>query len=158
MSSRATAPRLDSGWLAFPHLGDCTQDGHPASQSQLEMACLVALEPIPGGLEATFGESGPAVMAVIDEDGEPSGRGVQVGGDAADIPAVAGGEEREQADRGMFHRMGGPAEVDSGGGEPVPLRRGDGPPHGPGPQLAGRQVQRLSRRAGHRCRRAAWRS
>ena len=40
--AKANAPRLDSGWLAFPHLGDCTQEGQPASQSQLAMACLVA--------------------------------------------------------------------------------------------------------------------
>src|SRR5260370_37610901 len=42
VSSSATAPRLESGWLAWPHLGDCTHDGQPASQSQLAMAALVA--------------------------------------------------------------------------------------------------------------------
>src|SRR5271169_864275 len=42
-SSSATAPRLLSGWLAFPHLGDWTQEGQPASQSHPEMACRVAV-------------------------------------------------------------------------------------------------------------------
>src|SRR5579864_3882875 len=41
-SRRRTAPCLDSGWLPFPHFGDWTQDGQPTSQSQAEMACLVA--------------------------------------------------------------------------------------------------------------------
>lgn len=38
----ATAARLSSGWLPVPHLGDCTQEGHPASQSQLSINSRVA--------------------------------------------------------------------------------------------------------------------
>src|SRR5664280_2367527 len=40
--SNRTAPSLSSGALPFPHLGDWTQDGHPASHSQAAMALPVA--------------------------------------------------------------------------------------------------------------------
>src|SRR6185312_2056542 len=41
-SSTRTAPALSSGALPLPHLGDCTQDGHPVRQSQLKIAVRVA--------------------------------------------------------------------------------------------------------------------
>src|SRR5690349_17494994 len=41
-SSSRTASRLASGSFPVPHLGDCTQDGHPAWHSQLKMASAVA--------------------------------------------------------------------------------------------------------------------
>src|SRR6185295_14816852 len=42
-SSNRTAPALSNGSFPLPHLGDWTQDGHPASHSQDATASLVAL-------------------------------------------------------------------------------------------------------------------
>src|ERR1700722_12226903 len=42
-SRRATAPGLERGGLALPHLGDWTQEGQPVSQGQEAMASLVAV-------------------------------------------------------------------------------------------------------------------
>ena len=41
-SSSLTAPALSSGSLPFPHLGDCTHDGHPSAHPQSAMASRVA--------------------------------------------------------------------------------------------------------------------
>lgn len=41
-SKSRTAPCLSRGALPLPHLGDCTQEGHPASQAQLAMVVRVA--------------------------------------------------------------------------------------------------------------------
>ena len=98
-SSRPTAPALSSGWFWLPHLGDCTHDGQPSAHAQAAIASRVARSQSRGRAEAALGEAGAARVAVVDEDGEPAGVGVQGGGDAADVPAVAGGEQRQQPDR-----------------------------------------------------------
>lgn len=43
MSSTTTEPALSSGSLPLPHLGDCTQEGHPAGHSHAAMASRVAI-------------------------------------------------------------------------------------------------------------------
>ena len=64
-----------------------------------------------GGVVAAGGEAGAARLAVVDEDGHPPGVGVQRGRDAADVPPVAGGEERQQADRGVLGGVRRPRHV-----------------------------------------------
>ena len=41
-SNNRIAPSLSSGSLKLPHLGDCTQEGHPAAQGHSRSACRVA--------------------------------------------------------------------------------------------------------------------
>ena len=36
------APSLDSGSLKLPHLGDCTQDGHPEEHGHVRKVSRVA--------------------------------------------------------------------------------------------------------------------
>ena len=62
-------------------------------------------------VEAALGEAGAAGVAVVDEDGRQAGVRVQRGRDAADVPAVAGGDERQQADRGVLGGVRGPGHV-----------------------------------------------
>lgn len=62
---------------------------------------------------AAFGETGAAFVAVVHEHREQARIGVQLRGDAADVPAVAGGEQRQQADRGVLGGMGCASEVDA---------------------------------------------
>ena len=49
-----------------------------------------------------LGEAGAAGVAVVDEDGQQAGVRVQGRRDPADVPAVAGREERQQADRAVL--------------------------------------------------------
>src|ERR1700733_11535151 len=53
-------------------------------------------QPVPGGAEAALGEARAPVVTVVDEDGEPASGRMQVVGDAADVPAVARGDERQE--------------------------------------------------------------
>src|SRR5258707_2357573 len=63
-------------------------------------------EPVRGGAEAALGEPGAAVVPVVDEDGELPGGRVPGRRDPADVPAVARGEQGQQADRGVLGRVG----------------------------------------------------
>ncbi|CAM5253410.1 hypothetical protein SHIRM173S_09407 [Streptomyces hirsutus] len=54
-----TAPRLCSGSLPFPHLGDWMQDGQPASHSQEAMACRVAVSQSPAVRKARSAKPAP---------------------------------------------------------------------------------------------------
>ncbi len=81
-------------------------------------------------------------MAVVDEDGGLLGLGVDRGGEAADVPAVAHGEEGQQGDEGVLHGVDGagqPHQVCLGGEQ---LGR-DGEPHGFGDELLGGEVELL---------------
>ncbi len=123
-SSSRTAPGLDSGSLPFPHLGDWMHDGAPgralAARDGLGRGrCSHSL----GRAEAALGEAGAAVVPVVDEDRQPAGSRVEVGRDPADIPAVAGRDQRQQPDRGMLggvrragqvHARGRPARLAGG--------------------------------------------
>ena len=69
-------------------------------------------------VEAALGEARAARVAVVDEDGQRAGVGVQGGRDAADVPAVAGREQRQQPDRGVLggvRRAGQVGRVEPGG-------------------------------------------
>ena len=50
-------PVLDSGELPFPHLGDWTQDGQPASHSHAAIGLPGGGQPVAGGREAALGET-----------------------------------------------------------------------------------------------------
>ena len=63
---------------------------------------------------AALGEAGAAGVAVVDEDREPAGVRVQGGGDAADVPAVAGREQRQQPDRAVLGGVRGAGQVAAG--------------------------------------------
>ena len=102
-SRTRTAPGLSSGLLPLPHLGDWTQDGQPASQPHSAIA-------VPGGARASRRpRRRPARRSRRRRGGRrrrrPSARsvsGCSGGGEAADVPAVAGGDQRQQADRGVL--------------------------------------------------------
>src|SRR5579875_2863220 len=69
---------------------------------------------------AALGESGAAVVAVVDQDRQPPSRRMRVGRDAADVPAVAGRDQRQQADGGMLCGVrGGRSSGTSSTGRPV---------------------------------------
>jgi hypothetical protein len=69
---------------------------------------------------APIGESSAAGVAVMDEDCRFTGVGMPRGGDTTDVPPIAGGDQWEQADRGVFGGMqsSGP----SGGRQPGGLK------------------------------------
>ncbi|TML25620.1 MAG: hypothetical protein E6G35_11950, partial [Actinobacteria bacterium] len=99
-------------------------------------------QPVPGSVVRALGEPGPAGVAVVHEDGGRVGVRVHRGGQAADVPPVAGGHQGQQTDRGVLGGVQG-----TGYDRPVhPGRRErarrDGPPDGGRTQLARRQVQR----------------
>src|SRR5699024_3070598 len=58
-------------------------------------------------LEAALGEAGTAVLAVVDEVRRHTRVRVTRGRDARDVPAVAPGEQRQQADGRVFGRVDG---------------------------------------------------
>ncbi len=94
-----------------------------------------------GGVEGAFGETGAAGVAVVHEDGRQQRVRMQRHGHSADVPAVAGGEERQHSDRRVFggvQRAAQDLRVDPCR---VELVLGDRPPHGPGAQRAGRKIQ-----------------
>ena len=107
-------------------------------------------QPVGRGVEAALGEPGTARVAVVHEDGEPAGVGVQRGRDPADVPAVAGREQRQQADRRVLRRVRRARQV----GRPrapasARASAGQGPPHGAwcrGCARAGRAAPRRSPR------------
>src|SRR4029079_3811431 len=68
-------------------------------------------EPVAGGVEAAGTDAGATRVTVVHEHGEPAGGGVACGGDASDVPSIAGREEREQADRAVLGGMRGSWEV-----------------------------------------------
>ena len=63
--------------------------------------------PLGEALEALPGDAHPAGVAVVDEDGGLLGLAVHRRGQAADVPAVAHGEERQQGDEGVLDGVDG---------------------------------------------------
>src|SRR5699024_11238477 len=53
-------------------------------------------------LETVVGVSGAARECVVDEDGGPEGVGLHGGGQSYDVPPVAGGDQAEEPDGGVF--------------------------------------------------------
>ena len=64
-----------------------------------------AVDPSLEQLVSAVGDAGAARMSVVDEDRRRAGLRVQVGGQAADVAAVGGGQQREQADHGVLGRV-----------------------------------------------------
>ena len=89
-------------------------------------------------------EAGPARVAVVDEDREQAGVLVVRRRDAADVPAVAGGEQR-QAGRSTRARRHAPRPARHAGATPAhsTCSAEQRPPDRLGGQVVGRQVQRL---------------
>src|SRR5437868_13422443 len=63
------------------------------------------LDPAFEGLEAALGDPDAAGVAVVDEDCRRPGLEMNVGREAADVPAVAHRPEGEQRDQGVLGRM-----------------------------------------------------
>ena len=100
-------------------------------------------QPLPGAVVAALGEAGAARVAVVDEDGQLAGVGVQRRRDAADVPPVAGGEQRQEADRGVLGGVRGTGQVGAPRARPVEDVRWHRPPDGAGLQHPLWQVERL---------------
>ena len=130
--------RLHAGRAAGPALAGC--DRGPGRR-----------QPLGQNGVAASGEPGPAGMPVIDEHGGPSGVGMQRGGNPADVPSVAGGEQRQQADSGVFGRMRAPGNISrpgrrrrSGRVEGVPDGRGQLPLTGRSSSISSRARRRTA--------------
>ncbi|QDL75601.1 hypothetical protein DNK48_24880 [Streptomyces malaysiensis subsp. malaysiensis] len=98
-------------------------------------------QPAGGRVEGTFGEARAPGVPVVHEDGRQQRVRVQRDGHPADVPAVTGGEERQDADRGVLGGVQGAPEGLGVHPGVVELVIGDRPPHGPGAQGARRKVQ-----------------
>src|SRR4029450_4871394 len=61
---------------------------------------------------------------------------------AADVPSVTGGEQRQQADRGMLRRVQATPEVGPRDPGRLNLRFGEGPPYGSGTEMPRWKVER----------------
>ena len=101
-SEHPIAPALSSGSLPLPHLGDCTHDGQPRR-------ALARLDGrrrrVPPGAELpepAVGESGASRIAVVDEDRRRPGFRPDGHRHAADVAAVAAGDQGQQSDCRMF--------------------------------------------------------
>ena len=140
-SRTRTAPALSSGSLPLPHLGDCTQDGQPLSHSQLATVARVACSQRRSTREAALAEAGAARVAVVDEDRRRPGVGVQRGREAAEVPAVAGRQQREDADRGVLRGVQRPGQLDLVDLGPLHRPVVERQPDRPRPQLPGGQVE-----------------
>src|SRR5207302_2239503 len=103
----ATFRRLDAGWASALT---------PARRDRLHGRAQVLC----AGFEATRGKPGASRVSVVDEDGAHPGIRVHRGRDPADVPAVAHGEQRHEADRGVLgrvHSAGYRRRIETGGGE-----------------------------------------
>ena len=70
------------------------------------------------GREAQLGDARPARVAVVDHDGGQPGVVEERGGDAAHVPAVADGEQRQDPDGGV---LGGVEEAGEEGAGRKPI-------------------------------------
>lgn len=98
-------------------------------------------EPFAGRAEGALGETRAAGVAVVHEDGGEQRIRVQRDRHSADVPAVAGREQRQHADGGVLGGVQGAAEdlrVDPGR---VELVLGDRPPHRARAQRPRREVE-----------------
>src|SRR4029077_15608164 len=73
-------------------------------------------------LVAALGDADAAGVAVVDEDGRAAGLEVDVGGEAADVPAVAHRDQWQHGDLAVLGRVQG-AEQDVAGKHPAELLR-----------------------------------
>ena len=119
-------------------------DGQPAVHSQSAIASAVDAKPLRRRGEAAFGKSGPAVVAVVDEDGEPAGL---ARADRSTRRRRPSGRRRRPAAAGRWPRARPRARRPAGRSRPAASSsRWAGEivqPHRPGTQRPGRQVERV---------------
>ena len=96
--SSSRAPRLDSGSFRLPHFGDCTHEGQPERHGHSPINRFASATRRSKLVVAAAGDPDAARMSVVDEDRWPTGLGVHVGGEAADIPPVAHRDQRQHGD------------------------------------------------------------
>ena len=100
-------------------------------------------QPPLGRTEPPLGDAGAARVAVVDEDRGLAGVLVHRGGDAADVPPVAGGHQGQQPDGGVLGRVDRARESRA---RPTAARATtavrDRPPHGAGLEVLGRKRER----------------
>src|SRR5918998_1431997 len=103
------------------------------------------------GVVAALGDADAAGVAVVDEDGRQARLAVHGDGEPTDVPPVAHGKERQQADKGMLRRVQRAQEFDEvrpgvalwrrerrqGDPEPARLERRRRQVKGEDPDLAG---------------------
>ena len=94
----SAAPALDSGSLRLPHLGDCTHDGQPDSHGHSPISRCASPTSASNVAEALRVMPDAARVAVVDEDRRAAGLRVEVGRQAADVPAVAHRQQRQHGD------------------------------------------------------------
>ncbi len=104
-SSSRSAPALDSGSLRLPHLGDCTQEGQPSEQRHSAISRRASSQSSSKRGERRPGDPDPAGVAVVDEDRRAPRLGVEVGGQPADVPAVAHRDQRQHRDLRVLGRV-----------------------------------------------------
>src|SRR4029450_158857 len=100
-------------------------------------------EVVEGAAVALLGDAGAAGVAVVDEDRGRPGIGMPGGGEAADVPAVAHGEQGEQPDLGVLGGVGGAGDVPGVEGGGVQQAGREGVPVGDGLEPGRGQVEVL---------------
>ncbi len=106
MRSRSSrAPALSSGSLRLPHFGLCTHEGQPAAHGQRCRRRAVSSTQSRKRSKPRSVIPTPAGMAVVDEDRRAPGLVVDVGREAADVPAVAHRPQRQERDEAVLGRM-----------------------------------------------------
>ena len=68
-------------------------------------------QPLLNRVEAALADARAAGCGVVDENGGPAGVHVKQCGESAQVPAVAGGDERQQSDGGVFGGVQGAGTV-----------------------------------------------
>ena len=96
--SSSTAPFLFSGSFRLPHLGDCTHEGQPARHGHSDTSAVALATRRSNCCEAQARDAHAARVPVVDEHGRAAGLLVEGGGQAADVPAVAHGDQRQHGD------------------------------------------------------------
>ena len=94
----STQPAFASGSLRLPHFGDCTHYGQPFSHGHSRHEPVGVADERLELVVAPAGDADPAGVAVVDEDRRAAGLRVVVRRQAADVPAVAHREQRQDGD------------------------------------------------------------
>ena len=96
---------MDSGSLRLPHFGDCTHEGQPFSHGHSPMRRCASSTSASKARIAAPRDADAARVAVVDEDRRAARLRVVVRRQAADVPAVAHGQEREHGDLRVLGRV-----------------------------------------------------
>ncbi len=105
------APPLWRWSLRLPHFGLCTQEGHPSAHGHSPTSRAASPTSAVELVVAATGDADAAGMAVVDEDRRPPGLHVDVRREAADVPAIAHRQQRQDRDLGVLGGVQG-AELD----------------------------------------------